>query len=169
MITDFAEDALCELRPQAHSNCVVCSLSNDRGLHLEYRTSKDGSVQARFDCDRVFEGYGSMLHGDVVSLLLDGAMTNCLFAHGHPGVTAELTARFRHPVRTSGTVTVRAWIECCAPPLHVLRTEVVQNGQIKATACGKFMDQARVAEHEHVFTTGQPGLDQGYRDIGKRG
>lgn len=145
MITNSAEDALCELRAQAHSNCVVCGTSNDRGLHLEFRTSEDGSVQAQFGCDTIFEGYASMLHGGVVSLLLDGAMTNCLFAHGHPGVTAELTVRFRHPVRTGGAVTVRAWIERCSPPLHVLRAELVQNGQIKATACGKFMDQARIA------------------------
>lgn len=155
MITDYAEDALCELRAQAHSNCVVCSPLNDRGLRLEFRASEDGGVQARFNCERVFEGYANMLHGGVVSSLLDGAMTNCLFAHGHPGATAELTVRFRHPVRTGGAATVRAWIERCAPPLHVLRAELMQNGQVKATACGKFIDRARIAARE-----AKPGVIQ---------
>lgn len=149
VITDSAEDVLCELRAQAHSNCVVCSPSNDRGLRLEFSASEDGSVQARFDCDRVFEGYASVLHGGMISSLLDGAMTNCLFARGHPGVTAELTVRFRHPVRTGKPVTVRAWIERCSPPLHVLKAEVVQDGQIKATARGKFMDQGQIVKQRH--------------------
>ncbi len=107
---------------------------------------EDGSVQARFNCDKVFEGYANVLHGGVVSSLLDGAMTNCLFAHGHPGVTAELTVRFRHPVRTGEAVTVRAWIERCFPHLHVLRAELVQNGQLVATARGKFMDRAQITK-----------------------
>lgn len=149
VITDSAEDALCDLRAQAHSNCVVCSPSNDRGLRLQFSASEDGSVQARFDCDQAFEGYTDVLHGGTISSLLDGAMTSCLFAHGHPGVTAELTIRFRHPVRTGKPATVRAWIERCSPPLYVLKAEVVQNGQTKATASGKFMEQAQISKQRH--------------------
>jgi acyl-coenzyme A thioesterase PaaI-like protein len=99
-------------------------------------------VQATFDCTKAYEGYSDVLHGGVVSALLDGAMTNCLFAHGHPGVTAEITVRFRHPVHTGKTATVRAWIERCARPLHVLGAELAQEGEVKATARGKFMEQA---------------------------
>jgi acyl-coenzyme A thioesterase PaaI-like protein len=36
-----------------------------------------------------------MLHGGVISSILDGTMTNCLFAHGTVAVTAELRVRFR--------------------------------------------------------------------------
>ena len=148
MITERAQDTLHKIRARTHRNCVVCGTANGRGLRLVFRPSEDGSVQATFDCEKAYEGYANVLHGGVVSALLDGAMTNCLFAHEHPGVTAELTVRFRHPVRTDTTATVRAWIEGCSPPLHVLKAEVVQNGQIKATACGKFMDQAGIARCE---------------------
>lgn len=154
MTTEFADDALQDLRARAHSNCVVCSLANERGLHLEFSTSEDGSVQARFDCDTIFEGYGGMLHGGVIAMLLDAAMTNCLFAHGHPGVTAELTVRYRHPVHTGGRATVRAWVERCSPPLHVLRAELTQNRQLKATACGKFLKQTPLAGHERASHEG---------------
>ncbi|MCK4341833.1 MAG: PaaI family thioesterase [Phycisphaerae bacterium] len=118
-------------------------------MRLKFAASDDGRVQARFDCDAAFEGYAGMLHGGVVASLLDGAMTNCMFAHGIPAVTAELTVRFRHPVRTGVAVTVRAWVERCSPPLHVLKAEVVQNGQLMATARGKFMDQARITKQRH--------------------
>ena len=144
MITEARQDALRETQAQAHLNCVVCGTANGRGLRLKFRTSEDGSVQATFECKKVYEGYANVLHGGVVSTLLDGAMTNCLFAHGRAGMTAELTVRFRHPARTGTPATVRAWIERCSPPLHALRAELVQAGQLKATAYGKFVDQTRL-------------------------
>ena len=139
VITEPGQDALREIQARAHACCVVCGTASGRGLRLVFRSSEDGSVQATFDCERAYEGYANILHGGVVSALLDGAMTNCLFAHEHAGVTAELTVRFRHPVCTDATATVRAWIERCSPPLHVLRAELAQEGQVKATARGKFM------------------------------
>jgi uncharacterized protein (TIGR00369 family) len=149
VITEQAQDALRAMRVRTHPNCVVCGTANGRGLRLEFQTSADGSVQATFDCGKTYEGYCDVLHGGVVSTLLDGAMTNCLFAHGHPGVTAEITVRFRHPVYTGTSATVRAWIERCSPPLHVLKAELLQGGQCKATARGKFLEQA------HLTTGGQ--------------
>lgn len=135
-----------QMRAQAHSNCVVCSRSNGRSLQLKFAASDDGHVQASFDCDQAFEGYAGMLHGGVIASLVDGAMTHCMFAHGTPAVTAELTVRFRHPVVVGTAATVRAWIDRSLSPLHVLKAEVVQGMQVKATAAGKFMEQPHLAD-----------------------
>ena len=151
MITEPAHASLHEVRAQAHSNCVICSPSHNRGLRLEFTTSEDGSVEACFDCDRSFQGYAGFLHGGVIASLLDGAMTNCTFAHGCPAVTAELNVRFRHPVVTGKAAIVRARIDESSPPLHVLEAQIVQDGQVKATACGKFMEQRRLASKEAAF------------------
>jgi acyl-coenzyme A thioesterase PaaI-like protein len=146
VITDLAQGPRGAIRAEAHAHCVVCGPSNERGLRLEFSANADDSVRADFDCDPAFEAYASILHGGVVASPLDGAMTNCLFAHRHSGVTAGFTMRFRRPVRTGSTVTVRAWIERCYPPLHVFEAEVVQDGGIKATARGKFIDRAHASE-----------------------
>ena len=151
MITDAGQMELRETREQAHSNCVVCSPVNSRSLSVEFAASDDGRVQARFDCDKAFEGYAGILHGGVIASLLDGAMTNCMFAHGIPAITAELNVRFRHPVVTSHAATVRAWVERSSPPLHLLRAEVVQDQQLKATAHGKFMERPQLADGEGPF------------------
>jgi len=107
---------------------------------------KDGGVQAHFDCDSAYEGFPGMLHGGVISCLLDGAMTNCLFAHGRRGITGELKVRFRHPVVTGQSTLVRAWIESSSPPFHVLKAELIQDQQVKARATGKFLEQAALAQ-----------------------
>lgn len=142
MTTDSAKTDLASVRAQEHANCMVCSPSSRRGLGLQFSVSKDGSVQATFNCDKAFEGYANVLHGGLISCLLDGAMTNCMFAHGYAAVTAELNIRFRHPVVIGEPATVRAWIERSQPRLHVLKAEVVQEQQVKATATGKFLERS---------------------------
>ena len=142
MTTETALDASSNLRKEAHPNCVVCGPKNESGLRVEFATSEDGSVQTHFNCDAIYEGFPGMLHGGVISSLLDGAMTNCLFAHGHTGITGELKVRFRYPVATGQGSLVRAWIEESSPPFHVLKAELVQDQQVKARATGKFVEQA---------------------------
>jgi acyl-coenzyme A thioesterase PaaI-like protein len=127
---------------QAHPNCFVCSPHHRCGFRLECVLSDDGSVQARFDCGEAFEGYPGLLHGGVISALLDGAMTNCLFAHGQQGITGELKVRFRHPVVTDRPAIVRAWIDRSIPPFHVLQAEIIQDEWVKAKATGKFVERA---------------------------
>ena len=144
MTTESFQAGLERIRGLAHPNCVICSPSNNRGLRLEFCADVDGGVLAQFECKESFEGYASMLHGGVVASLLDGAMTNCMFAHGLTALTAELTVRYRHPVVTGTPATVRAWIDRSSPPLYVLKAQIVQGAQVKATSCGKFMEQGHV-------------------------
>lgn len=114
-------------------------MANERSLRLEFVESGNGEVQALFDCTDDFEGYAGRIHGGVVAALVDGAMTNCLFAHGVSAVTAELNVRFRHPVITGKVAIVRAWIERSTTRLYVVGSEIVQDRQTKATALGQFM------------------------------
>jgi uncharacterized protein (TIGR00369 family) len=142
MTSDSAKTDLARIRAQEHANCMVCSPSSKGGLGLQFDVSKDGSVQAIFSCDKAFEGYPNVLHGGLISCLLDGAMTNCMFAHGYAPVTAELNIRFQHPVVIGEPATVRARIGRSSSHLHVLEAEILQNQQVKATATGKFMNRS---------------------------
>jgi acyl-coenzyme A thioesterase PaaI-like protein len=130
---------LAAVREKEHARCFVCGKENTRGFGLDVRANGDGSVSAVFDCGAVFRGYPCWLHGGVVTSLLDGAMTNCLFAQGVVAVTAELSVKFQHPVVTGRTAGVRAWVEKCYHPLYIMRAELTQEGRVLATASGKFM------------------------------
>lgn len=139
MTTEMRSAKLAEMQKQAHGNCVVCSPLNERGLGLEFTLTEDGSVKTVFNCDKDFEGYQDVLHGGIISSLIDGAMTNCMFAHGYIAVTAELNVRFQHPVVIGPPATVRAWIDKYYSPLYVVKAELLQNQEVKVTAVGKFM------------------------------
>ncbi len=91
--------------------------------------------------DHSLQGYPRIMHGGIVSLLLDAAMTHCLFDHGAAGVTARMEIKFRHPVSVDLPVRIRARLLRSSPPTHQLWAEIRQGDQIKATAAGLFVDR----------------------------
>lgn len=109
------------------------------GLALRYASQPDGSVAATFRGNCALEGYSGLLHGGVIAALLDGAMTNCLFAQGLPALTVELKVRYHASVAAAEEILVRAWLEDDAHGLYQLRAELTQAGAVKANATGKFM------------------------------
>jgi acyl-coenzyme A thioesterase PaaI-like protein len=140
MVDQAESDDRPKLVREPHPHCIVCSKDNDKGLGLAFSLFGDGRVEADFHSETWHQGYPGILHGGVVSAVLDGAMTNCLFAHGHLGMTGELNVRFRHPVAVGEDSVVSAWIEKCHPPYHLVKAELVQNGKVMARATGKFVD-----------------------------
>lgn len=137
------------VRTRAHPYCVVCSQSNPLGLGLEFSAHSDGSVSASFYGHAALEGYEGCLHGGMIASLLDGAMTNCLFAQGHVAMTAELKVRYRKPVFVGQEMIVRAWIARARAPLYLVEAELKQEGCVKAAASAKFIEQNERADHSH--------------------
>jgi acyl-coenzyme A thioesterase PaaI-like protein len=128
-----------DLRARLHPRCVVCSPDNPCGLCLHFTTGADDTVMAEFEFDQAVEGYIGWPHGGITSAVLDGAMTNWLFAHGLTGVTAELKVRFRHPVVLGEPATVTARLKNASHPLYELEASIIQGGQLKVRAIGRFM------------------------------
>jgi acyl-coenzyme A thioesterase PaaI-like protein len=138
---DSAQIRLVNNQTEAHPFCFVCSGSNPMGLALRCAPQPNGSVTATFLGHRALEGYSGLLHGGVIAAMLDGAMTNCLFARGIRGLTAELKVRYHAGVEASEEVLLRAWLADAAHGLYQLRAELKQGGTVKACATGKFMKQ----------------------------
>jgi acyl-coenzyme A thioesterase PaaI-like protein len=137
------------IAPQSvHPHCVVCGPGNSCGLGLRFLPSPGGrGVRAAFDCSSQFEGYTGLLHGGIVSAILDGAMAHCLFRLGRIGHTGSLTVRFRHPVLVDKDATVEAWLEESRGRLHVLSARLEQGGQVKVEASARFMEAERPDVH----------------------
>ena len=139
--TASSQARLKTVRTQAHPYCVVCSQSNPLGLGLQFTVHDDGSVSASLHGHFALEGFQGCLHGGMIASLLDGAMTNCLFARGLVAMTAELKVRYRKPVLIGHEMIIRAWIKSSQAPLHLLEAELKQEGCAKAIASAKFMEQ----------------------------
>ena len=133
-------DALLhETRARHHARCWVCGQANTHGLDVLFRSIGGGEVEGTFACSDAYAGYDGLLHGGVISSLLDGAMTNCLMARGMVGLTVELRVRFRRPVLTGRPAPLRAHPAGQRGPVARVAAELWQEGELLVTAEGKFL------------------------------
>jgi len=138
------------VHPWPHSDCFVCGENNKQGLQLEFTLAGDGCVSSCFCSKEMYQGYPGMLHGGILSSIVDGAMTNCLFAHDVIAVTAELNVRFRSPVVIGQLTTVRAKILRNDPPLYVVEAKITQDGKVKVAATGKFLEKPKISKASQI-------------------
>ncbi|MGQ9650083.1 MAG: PaaI family thioesterase [Phycisphaerae bacterium] len=135
--------AITEVSRRCHPSCLVCGSSRTDGLALHFQQETDGSVVAEFDCGATFQGYPDRLHGGVVAMLLDAAMTHCLFSRKVAGLTTKLSIRYHRAVMLGVPALVRAELVDAQAPLYYLESRVIQDGHMCATAKGVFWDSAR--------------------------
>lgn len=133
-----AQKRLDALRLKEHSGCFVCGKDVD-GIGIRFVPGNDSSVEATFECGEMYQGYDGMIHGGIISSVLDAAMTQCMFAQGEVAVTAELCVQFKRPLATGRPAAVTARIVKDYCPLFLLEARIEQDGLPAATATGKFM------------------------------
>ena len=123
---------------QAHAACMVCGECHSLGLSFAH--AADGSVCASFAASARHQGYHGILHGGMISTLLDAAMTHCLFAHGVQAVTAELTVRFVAPVAAGSDVVLTAHLIDRKRRSYRLEARLSRGSRLLARATGKFIE-----------------------------
>lgn len=120
----------------------MCGELNQLSLRLKFLPDEDGVVSASFQGNALLQGYDGILHGGVISSLLDSAMAHCLFHKHIEAVTGELLVKFIMPVPYDVGLTVRGWLVNATPPLYVLRAELLHAGTVMAVADAKFMQRS---------------------------
>ena len=89
--------------------CFICGERNPSGLHLNF-SMHDGRVTTEFVPQKIHQGYKDIIHGGIISALLDETMVKAALMQGMPAVTAEITIRFRIPLLVGERVSVEASI-----------------------------------------------------------
>ncbi len=87
--------------------CFACGKDNPDGLQLEFE-SVGSDVRTSVTFPSKFQGYSDVVHGGLVSTVLDETMVTLLNRMGYLALTAELSVRFREPVRVGERIDVTA-------------------------------------------------------------
>jgi uncharacterized protein (TIGR00369 family) len=87
-------------------HCFVCGLDNDKGLHLSFYDDGENRVMARLVPGQEHQGYPGVLHGGIISALLDETIGRVLVQRDIWAMTAELKIRFLKPVPLEQPITV---------------------------------------------------------------
>jgi len=98
------------LRARFQAGCFVCGQENPHGLHVRFRRQDNGEITATWTPTPVLEGFEGIVHGGVVSAVLDEAMSKAVAGEGTEALTAELRVRFHYHVTAGDAFTVRGWI-----------------------------------------------------------
>jgi len=77
--------------------CFACGRENHCGLKLSFHYS-NGKLTAEFTPLRTYQGYKDIIHGGIITTVLDEAMIQAAIAEGIMPVTAEINVRFRKPL-----------------------------------------------------------------------
>lgn len=85
--------------------CFGCGKENPIGLQLTFK-EEDNSYITTFTAGPEQQGYDGIMHGGLVSTLLDEVMAGYLYAKGLNAVTAKLEVRFRKPTPIGQQLTV---------------------------------------------------------------
>ncbi len=118
--------------------CFACGDRNPDGLNLDFRVDGD-KLFAEYTFPKKFQGYADVVHGGMLSLVLDEVMVNLPWKkYNTPVVSAELNIRLRKPVKVGQKVIFSAWIEKEAKNLVFMNGKAeLENGEVAATATAK--------------------------------
>ncbi len=120
------------------SMCFACGKRNPDGLHLEFADTEDG-LTTTIAFDERFQGYRNIVHGGLVSTVLDEAMVTLLNRTGVLALTAELTVRFLAPVRVGEPITFTARLVGSRRNIHRVEAEATRDGRTVARSEARFI------------------------------
>jgi uncharacterized protein (TIGR00369 family) len=87
--------------------CFVCGPKNECGLGLKFERTGDKVTTSYTPLDH-HQGFPGLLHGGIISSLLDEVMSRVSVLEGKWTQTVKLEVRFRRPISLCQTVTAEA-------------------------------------------------------------
>ncbi|HEX9778900.1 MAG TPA: PaaI family thioesterase [Geopsychrobacteraceae bacterium] len=92
---------------EADGHCFVCGQLNEHGLKAVFEIDKERrKSRCRISIPCGFQGWANVIHGGILSALLDEACIYACRCAGEKFVTAELNVTFRKPVTAGTEITV---------------------------------------------------------------
>ena len=87
-------------------------MDNPGGLRLHFDIDKtDKSLKTRFVPPEVYQGWDGIVHGGILSTLLDEAVAKLAYELGYDAVTTRLTVTFRKPAKVNRPLFVSGKLE----------------------------------------------------------
>jgi len=115
-------------------NCFGCSPNNDIGLQMSFY--EDGEfIKCDWSPQERFQGYQNVLHGGILSALMDEIASWYIFAKLQTaGVTAKMEIRYIKPVyNNKGKITLQAFMKEPRQRLSNIEVKVFNNDGVLCT------------------------------------
>jgi uncharacterized protein (TIGR00369 family) len=126
---------------ETYGNCFVCGENNPNGLRLKFDIDKETqTLKAIFIPSPTFQGWDGIVHGGIISTLLDEAMAKLVYELGFQAVTGSLEIKFKKPALILEPLSVHGEITEVNKRLIRAKAHVArEDGTILATGRSTFV------------------------------
>ncbi len=130
---------------KTEGNCFVCGPKNPNGLKLIFEIDKEKqTLKTTFVASPTFQGWDGIVHGGIISTLLDEAMAKLVYELGFQSVTASLEIRFKKPAPILEPLHIFGTISEMSKRLIRAKAHVAkEDGTILATGVSTFLRQSQ--------------------------
>lgn len=125
----------------AYQGCFACGQRNDAGLKLIFRREGD-EIVTEYTPEPHFQGFPSVVHGGILTTLLDEALSRTATVEGRWMMTGKLEVRFRNAAPLGRTLRVSSRALVSRARMVQAAGEIRladEPGTIIATAQGTFL------------------------------
>ncbi|MDA8077872.1 MAG: PaaI family thioesterase [Nitrospiraceae bacterium] len=119
-------------------HCFACGSRNPGGLRLVFR-SEGGRQVAEFVPLKSHQGFKDIVHGGIITTVLDEAMMKAALCRGIAAVTAEITVRFRQPLHVGDRSVIEAEIIKTGKRLIEATARITAGSGVIAEAAAKLI------------------------------
>jgi acyl-coenzyme A thioesterase PaaI-like protein len=121
-------------------SCFVCGHDNGIGLKLKIESDKTlKKAWAVTKIDKKFCGWEGIVHGGIISTVLDEIMAYAAFTVYESGVTGEITVRFRKPIPVESEIHIEGFVESVKGRVCYAKGKITMNGEVMAESTGKMV------------------------------
>lgn len=131
------------MKLETNGNCFVCGENNPNGLRLSFEIDKEKqTLKTTFVASPTFQGWDGIVHGGILSTLLDEAMAKLVYELGYQAVTASIEIKFKKPAPILEPLLVYGELTEVSRRLIRARAHIAQkDGTILAVGVSTFMKQ----------------------------
>lgn len=120
--------------------CFACGVNNPHGLKLQFEIIEgQKAIKTEIALEKKFQGYADIVHGGIISLILDEVMVNApLKLYNNTFVSGEISVRFKKPARVNQKlIFIGKIVNEVKNIIYTEGTASLEDGTIIATATAK--------------------------------
>ncbi len=124
--------------PVSDNYCFVCGKDNPRGFKIEVRYAEtELAAETELSIPREYQGWAEVIHGGILSTLLDELMAHAIWHFAGPGLTISMEVRFHAPLKPDEPIRVRGVMHTPNGSRRYAEGEIVRISDGSRIASGK--------------------------------
>ncbi|MCK9374751.1 MAG: PaaI family thioesterase [Syntrophobacterales bacterium] len=124
--------------PISDNYCFVCGKDNPKGFKIQVRYREAELVaETELSLPREYQGWANVIHGGILSTLLDEMMAHAVWHFAGPGLTLSMEVRFHQPLKPDDPILVRGVLHTKNGSRRLAEGEIIRLADGSRIASGK--------------------------------